>query len=100
MKMIPRERHMRIDPTNASVEVASNPSADSIQIQAENRRIVQAVRVVNANNVLGPNQITFGLDRSSRQMVVKIVNSQTNEVVEQIPSAEVLRLAETLKNPD
>ena len=91
---------MRIDPTYAPVEVASNPSTDSVQIQAENRRIVQAVRAVNENNVLGPNQITFGLDRNSRQMVVKLVNSQTNEVVEQIPSEEVLRLAEALKNTE
>jgi flagellar protein FlaG len=91
---------MRIDPIYAPVEAASSPATDSVQIQAENRRIVQAVRAVNANNVLGPNQITFGLDRNSRQMVVKLVNSQTNEVVQQIPSEEVIRLAESLQNTD
>ena len=72
-------------------------SLNSIQIQAENRQVVQAVRAVNASGKLGVNDLTFSLDRYTRRPVVKLVNWQTNEVVEQIPNEQVLRLAQDLK---
>ena len=43
------------------------------------------------------NELTFSLDRRSRRPVIKIVNRSTNEIVAQIPSEEVLRLADDLK---
>jgi uncharacterized FlaG/YvyC family protein len=55
---------------------------------------------VNASDKLGDkNELTFSLDRRTRRPVVKIVNRVTNEVVQQIPNEEVLRLAESLNFP-
>jgi flagellar protein FlaG len=92
---------MTIDSIAPPVTHAISDSRDSIPIQAANREVIQAVRAVNASGKLGDrNELTFTLDRRSRRPVVKIVNRETNEVVEQIPNEQVLRLAENLKQPD
>jgi len=83
---------MKIDPSIPTLDTNFNGSRDSIQIQSENRQIIQAVRAVNASAKLGDsNELTFSLDRRTRRPVVKIVNRETNEVVEQIPNERVLK---------
>jgi len=65
---------------------------------AENRDIVQAVKAVNAAQSFGDNnEITFMMDRNTKQPVIRIINRTTKEVVEQIPPEYVLRLAEELR---
>jgi len=88
---------MRIDSSIPAIDPIVNLSKDSIQIQSENRQIIQAVRAVNASESLGQNELTFSLDPRSRRPIVKIVNRETKEVVDQIPSEVILRLAEDLK---
>jgi len=64
---------------------------------AERRDLVKAVKALNATSLLGQNQeLTFAVDRNSRRPVLRIVDRETREVVEQIPSEKVLRLAEGL----
>lgn len=53
-------------------------------------RITDHMQVVRRN-------LQFDLDKTSGEMVVKIVDSQTKEVVRQIPSEEVLQLAKHLE---
>jgi len=90
---------MTIDHTLPAVDLNFSNSKDSVQIQAENREVIQAVRAVNASVQLGDNnELTFSLDRHTRRPVIKIVNRKTNEVVAQIPNEQVLRLAEYLKS--
>ena len=92
---------MRIDQPIAAAALNFNSLQDSFKIQSENREIIQAVRAVNASVQLGNNnELTFSLDRQSRRPIIKIVNRETNEVVQQIPNEQVLRLAENLKQPD
>ena len=94
---------MRIEASIPAIDLSGNtaPSGntgqDSFQIQSENRQVIQAARAVNASNSLGRNELTFYLDPTSRRTIIKIVNRQTQEVVEQIPSEVVLWLAENLK---
>ena len=74
---------------------------DSTQIQTANREVIQAVRAVNASGKLGDrNELTFSVDRRTRRPVITIVNRDTNEVVGQIPSEQILRLADDLKQAD
>jgi len=88
---------MTIDSTIPALPQAVSDTTHSIPIQA-NREVIQAVRAVNASGKLGDkNQMTFSLDRRTRRPIITIVNRDTNEVVDQIPSEEVLRLAENLK---
>lgn len=86
---------MRID---FSVPGASGVSS-SPQLQAENRQLIQAVRAVNASGSLGENELTFVLDPRSQRPIIRIVNRQTQEIVEQIPNETALRLFENLKTP-
>jgi uncharacterized FlaG/YvyC family protein len=61
----------------------------------DQRALVQAVKAVNAIEMFGQdNELTFFLDRNTHRAVVRIVNRNTHEVVQQIPSEYVLRLAE------
>lgn len=89
---------MTIDSTIPLIPQAVSDPNHSIQNQAANRDVIQAVRAVNASGKLGDrNEMTFSLDRRTRRPVITIVNRDTNEVVDQIPSEQVLRLAEDLK---
>ena len=61
----------------------------------DQRALIQAVKAVNAAEMFGQNnELTFILDRNTRQAVVRIVNRDTREVVRQIPAEYVLRMAE------
>ena len=91
---------MRIDQVIPAADSKVDGTKDSLQIQTENREIIQAVRAVNASVKLGDsNELTFSLDRQTRRTIIKIVNRKTNEVVLQIPNEQVLRMAENLKLP-
>jgi uncharacterized FlaG/YvyC family protein len=63
----------------------------------DQRTLIQAVKAVNAAGSFGPeNETTYKVDRSTRQLVVRVVNRKTNDVVLQIPAEYVLRMAEEL----
>ncbi len=65
---------------------------------AERRELVRAVRAINQEQLLGQrNELTYFFDRESRRTLVRIVNRETREVVQQLPTEEVLRLAATLR---
>lgn len=66
---------------------------------AERRQLVQAVRVINEVQAFGQNnELTYAVDRQSRRTVLRIVNRETREVVRQIPSEDVLQLAQSLSS--
>ena len=79
-----------------------NPVAFAVvQLLAENRDLVQAVKALNAAARLGDdNELSLLLDRNTRLPVIRIINRKTNELVEQIPAEKVLRLAEELRQGD
>jgi uncharacterized FlaG/YvyC family protein len=61
----------------------------------EQRALIQAVRAVNGAELFGQDkELTFVLDRQTRRAVVRIVNRDTREVLQQIPAEYVLRMAE------
>ncbi len=69
----------------------------SQELQKEQRVLIHAVRAVNAAASFGDdNELTFYFDRSTRKALVRIVNKETREVVRQIPSETVLRIAQEL----
>lgn len=76
-------------PANAAASTAPPPLA------ADQRALIQAVKAVNATGMFGDNhELSFILDRTTRQVVVRVVDRDTREVVRQIPAEYVLRLAE------
>ena len=88
---------MTIDSTVPAIAREVHDTGTSIKIQAANRDIIQAVRAVNASDKLGDkNELSFSLDPRTHRPVVKIVNRDTKEVIDQIPNEQVLRLAESV----
>ena len=62
--------------------------------RAVTQAVVTAVRKVNDSGYLGDGkEITFSFDRASRQPVIKIVDSQSGEVIDQWPSDYLLQIA-------
>jgi len=64
--------------------------------QAKPEEVEQAVKDVN--DFVRPinNALSFSLDKDSKQMVVKVIDQSTKEVIRQIPSEEMLALAKAL----
>ena len=89
---------MRIDSTLPVVDFAVQAVQKVQEQQTQHRELIQAVRAINASDKLGQdNQLTFSMDSKTQRPVMKIVNRETNEVIEQIPTEQVLRLADGLK---
>jgi uncharacterized FlaG/YvyC family protein len=70
-----------------------------VDMQAESREVVQAVKALNGAEMFGDeNELRFQRDPQTQRMVVRLVNRRTSEVVEQIPAEYVLRLSQDLKD--
>jgi flagellar protein FlaG len=90
---------MDVTAVDRSGQVLPAPApAIPVDQAAENRQVVQAVKALNGTEMFGhDNELTFQRDLQSKRMVIRVVNRQTKEVISQVPSEYVLRLAEDLK---
>ncbi len=69
------------------------------ELAAEHRELIRAVKAINPSELFGQNsELTFVLDRETRRPLVRIVDRNTNELIQQIPPEYVLRMAEDLKS--
>ncbi|MGE5569276.1 MAG: flagellar protein FlaG [Rhodospirillales bacterium] len=65
---------------------------------AEHRELIRAIKAINPSELFGQNcELTFVLDRETRRPVVRVIDRETNEVIQQIPPEYLLRMAEDLK---
>jgi len=98
--------------TNANL--ASQVPSQAVDVQAavqeKNRDAIQPVKAVNPAEIAekiersisklndlmakGQRSLNFSVDRSSDQVVVRVVDTNTDEVIRQIPNEESIRLAE------
>jgi uncharacterized FlaG/YvyC family protein len=77
----------------SSAVSAAQPSEVRAASPAQ-KTLIQAVKTVNASQMFGENELTFVIDRAAQIAVVRIVNKKTGELVQQIPTERVLKLAE------
>lgn len=83
--------------TSAAQSYAAAASVSSGSSTTNQSVLARAVRTVNDSNLLGPqNELTFAIDRAAQMVVIRLVNKETRETIEQIPAQEVVRLAEEL----
>jgi flagellar protein FlaG len=85
---------------STAMTTGANPGFTSAPSPAteDRRELIHAVRAVNAAELFGQeNDLSFAFDRKTRQAIVRIVDRKTREVVQQIPTEQVLRLAEELQ---
>lgn len=58
-----------------------------------NHQAGQLVERLNLRN----SELSIGVDRATKKIVVKVLNSETKEVIRQIPPEEFIRMAQKLK---
>ncbi len=62
---------------------------------AENRQLIQTVKALNATQFPGENrEVTFAVDRQTHKPVIRIVDTTTKEVLEQLPAEYILRIGD------
>jgi flagellar protein FlaG len=94
---------MTISPLQATLAGGGTDAQNSSekpgpQQAARNRQILQAIRAINDKETLGPgSELRFSVDRHTNRPLIQIVDRATNEVLNQIPPEEVLRLAAVLE---
>lgn len=80
----------------AVVETASQDSKKDAQ--AEQEKLKMAVQEIEKFVQSVKRNLEFSIDEPSGQVVVKVIASDSGEVVRQIPNEEVLRLANSLND--
>ena len=91
---------MEIGPVNS---LKPAPPIDPIQAASQQppallKEVATAVRALNQSGLYGQDtELQFARDPGTKAMIIKVVQQQTGEVIEQIPPEEVLRAAAALR---
>ena len=73
--------------------MAADPNPESEEPR-EHRKLMRAVQALRKAQVCGEkNDIRFAVDEKTHLTVIRIVDRETGEVVQQLPAEYVLRLA-------
>ena len=80
-------------PGSTSVPV---PGAPATKAPPTAEQINQAVDALNKSVQASVPSIEFATDPTSKRMVVKVIDQQTNEVIMQIPNQEVIDMSQSL----
>jgi uncharacterized FlaG/YvyC family protein len=83
-------------PASAAAAAAPlSPDTSATGQRSAAQALLQAVKAVNAAQIFGPeNEVTFIRDRATNRLVTRVVNRDSHELVLQIPSEQVFRLAD------
>jgi len=80
--------------TNAAASIPT-PSNDKDMAV---REVVTAVHEMNKSELMGEGrQLLFSRDPQTRRSVIQIIDQSTGDVIDQIPQATLLQLAQQLK---
>jgi flagellar protein FlaG len=91
---VPRLENQQLAAANAQAQVVARTPEE----RESDRNLVKAVKKLNESGFAGTgNELTFVFDRNTRRPLVRIVNKETREVIQQIPPEHVLRMAEELR---
>ena len=82
-------------PTSSAV-TDSQQASDTKSAQPSNEELRAAVKSVSETVKNINNSLSFSIDDSTGQTVVRVVDNDTQEVIKQIPSKEMLALAKAL----
>ena|SRR5690242_14244930 len=90
---------MQIGPTNTMIPAPPlDPTPKTNQDPVLTKQVVTAVRALNQSEMYGQDrQLQFARDPGTKTMVIKVVQPQTGEVIEQIPPEAVLQAFQALQ---
>jgi FlaG protein len=88
---------MTIGSVNSMVPGGTGDFSSTPALSEDQRTLIRAVAAVNGSGTFGQdNELTYSVDRNAHIVVVKLVNKDTGNVVQQIPAEYLLRMAEEL----
>lgn len=83
-------------PVNSQSDINSSLSSAEV---AERQKVVSAIRALSQGNMFGENrELTFSLDRSTRRMIIQVIDRDTGDTVMTLPPEYVLRLSQSMKH--
>lgn len=82
--------------STAAVETRNPVDAVSAAAATSNEHITKAVNSINKTIQATLQNLEFSVDQDSSQVVVKVIDQQTKQVLRQIPTEEVLEIAKSL----
>ena len=83
---------------NVAVEDGKSlPPEEAVQAKPDREELQEAVAQLNQHIQQIQRDLLFSVDDSSGRTVVQVVNSETDEIVRQIPSEDVLRILRNLQ---
>ena len=85
---------MQIGPLNRiDLSELGNSLSHSQQDPPPARELVRAVKALNQSNLFGDKrELSFRFDADTRRLVIRIVERESGDVFQEIPSEEVLRM--------
>ena len=86
-----QDHRVQRESANQSTNAGAAESGDY-----KKQKIEEAVDKVNRQVLQLSREIHFSVDKSTDRVVIKVIDLKTNEVIRQIPSEEILNLAEHL----
>lgn len=90
---------MAVSPTNGYDPLAFAGTSPATQQSdpAENLSVRSAVNAISRSGIIAAGrQLSFLVDPATKRLVVRVIDTETREVVSQIPTDRVLQIAETL----
>lgn len=81
---------------NSKLASSAQPSPVTLQGTPSLEQVQQAAKQVQAMVQSRASNLEFSLDKDSGKTIVKIIDTQTDEVIRQIPSEEMVALAQAL----
>jgi uncharacterized FlaG/YvyC family protein len=79
----------------SNIQLPETQPSVAAQDRARMQAVAAAVRTINESGIVGPDrQVTFSTDAASRELVVRVVDKQSKDVLVQWPSEYALNLAQ------
>lgn len=86
-----------VKPLQAEPELVKPAEAVKQVTEVSNTELQQAVDVVNQAVALEQRSLSFSIDDVSGRSVIKVIDYETDELIKQIPSEELLKVAQDIK---
>ena len=90
------DRKAKPVPAEPAAEVAATDVAKPAA-EVSKTELQQAVDVVNQAVALEQRSLSFSIDDASGRSVIKVIDYETDELIKQIPSEELLKVAQDIK---
>ena len=95
-RTLPALEQQKAQPAKAVKSAEAPEVAPSEREQPTREQVDLAVRKINEGMAATLQSLEFAIDDESKEIVVKIIDQGTREVVRQIPSVEALEIAKSI----